>query len=111
MQLLFLLVALPLVLSELPSLSSLSSSWQTYHRGLYPDIDPTSYDSLPHGIALPTANSLVGSLIASENVFAVRSITFPPYTQGPYSTVSRNDSKLGLLTVDGDFIYVDEYVT
>jgi len=94
---------------NLPSLESLSGDWQTYHRGLYPDVDPPEWKGVPHGIALPTANSLVGSLIASENVFAIRSLTFPPFTSGPYSTVERNSSQLGLLSINGEPVFTEHY--
>ena len=75
-----------------PPLSSLAAEWQAYAPGL----------ALPmHGLALPTANSLRGSVIADENLLAVRSLTLPPFTQGPYSGTARNISRLGRLSIDG----------
>ena len=75
-----------------PPLSSLAAEWQAYAPGLA---------SPMHGIALPTANSLRGSVIADENLLAVRSLTLPPFTQGPYNGAERNVSRLGRLSIDG----------
>lgn len=76
----------------LRTLASLESQWQPYSQGA---------ESFAHGLALPTANSLRGSVVADENVLALRSLTLPPLTQGPYSRTARNISRLGRLTVDG----------
>ena len=76
----------------LRSLASLEAEWQPYSQGA---------EAYAHGLALPTANSLRGSVVADENVLAVRSLTLPPLTQGPYSRTARNISRLGRLTVDG----------
>ena len=76
----------------LRTLASLEAEWQPYSQGA---------ESFAHGLALPTANSLRGSVVADENVLAVRSLTLPPLTQGPYSRTARNISRLGRLTVDG----------
>ena len=76
----------------LPALSSLEADWQAYAQGA---------EAFAHGLALPTANSLRGSVIADENLLAVRSLTLPPLTQGPYSRTARNVSRLGRLTMDG----------
>ena len=59
----------------LRSLASLEAEWQPYSQGA---------EVYAHGLALPTANSLRGSVVADENVLAVRSLTLPPLTQGPY---------------------------
>ena len=58
-----------------------------------------------HGLALPTANSELGSVIADENVLAVRDLTMPPFTQGPWSSVARDTSQLGRLSLDGQALY------
>ena len=53
----------------LRSLASLEAEWQPYSQGA---------EAYAHGLALPTANSLRGSVVADENVLAVRSLTLPP---------------------------------
>lgn len=48
----------------------------------------------------------LGSCIADENILAIRSLTFPPYSQGPYSPIVRNVSRLArLLVPDGDVLF------
>ena len=88
-----------------PSLDELAAEWQDYHRGLGHPSDPPSWKAPKHGLALPTANSELGSAIADENVLAVRDLTLPPYTQGPWSSVARNASRLGRLSVGGAPLY------
>ena len=74
---------------SVPDLSTFISSWTPHLRGLGHD----STDAAPlHGLALPTANSQYGSVIADENVLAVRDLTLPPYTQEPFSPIARNTS-------------------
>ena len=72
--------------------ATLAAEWQPYSRG---------FTAIAHGLALPTANSLHGSVIADENVLAVRSLTLPPMTQGPHDRSLRNVSRLGRLSVNG----------
>ena len=71
-------------LAAVPSLEALADkvSWVEYRRGLGHTTDDPSWRPPRHGIALPTANSLMGSLIADENVLAVRDITMPPFSGG-----------------------------
>jgi hypothetical protein len=99
-------------LEDVPSLEELAKnvSWVPYHRGLGHPSDEPSWRAPLHGIALPTSNSLVGSLIADENVLAVRDITMPPFTGGPWSSVARNTSSLGRLSVDGEGLYTEAYL-
>jgi hypothetical protein len=75
--------------AQIPDLDTLAGTWQ--------ELEPVPR----HGFGLPTANSELGSVIADENVLALRSATFAPYAQGPYSPILRNQSRLGRLTVDG----------
>eukprot|EP01050_Picozoa_sp_SAG11_P016845 SAG11_NODE_2348_length_3485_cov_1.358535_4_plen_250_part_00 len=82
-------------------LGSLAGDWQAHHRGLGHPSDPPAWRAPKHGLALPTANSELGSVIADENILAVRDLTLPPYTQGPWSSVARNVSRLGRLPVGG----------
>lgn len=99
-------------LEDVPSLKALSAnvSWIPYRRGLGHSSDDPSWGGAPlHGLALPTSNSLVGSLIADENVLAVRDITMPPFTGGPWSSVARNTSTLGRLSIHGSAIYTEAY--
>ena len=56
-----------------------------------------------------THRVLMGSLIADENVLGVRDITMPPYTGGPWSSVARNTSTLGRLSVGGEAVYTEAY--
>lgn len=53
---------------DVPRLSDLAGTWLTYRRGLGHPSDPVEWDAPKHGIALPTANSELGSMIADENV-------------------------------------------
>ena len=77
-----------------PRLGQLPAAWVDYHRGLFHPTDPLDWRPPRHGVALPTSNSLHGSVIADENVLAVRDITMPPFTSGPWSSVARNTSRL-----------------
>ena len=89
-----------------PLLDTLAAEWQPYKRGLGHPTDPPEWGKPPkHGIALPTANSEVGSVIADENVLAVRDLTAPPFTQGPWSSVARDTSRLGKLFINGHPVY------
>ena len=88
-----------------PALESLAAEWQQYHRGLGHESDPVSWAAPKHGLALPTTNSELGSVIADENVLAVRDLTMPPFTQGPWSSVQRDTSRLGRVTVNGQPVY------
>jgi hypothetical protein len=90
-----------------PPLQDLSGQWQLHHRGLGHPSDQPSWRAPKHGLALPTANSELGSVIADENVLAVRDLTLPPYTQGPWSSVARNTSRLGLLSAGGAALYAE----
>ena len=94
-----------------PSLSTLaeSISWVQYHRGLGHATDDPAWRAPLHGVALPTANSLLGSLIADENVLAVRDVTMPPFTSGPWSPVARDTSQLGRLSIGGQPLYTERY--
>eukprot|EP00048_Salpingoeca_helianthica_P004324 m.75816 g.75816 ORF g.75816 m.75816 type:complete len:782 (-) comp13146_c0_seq1:57-2402(-) len=74
--------------AAVPDIDSLQGTWQDLNT------------PVRHGYGLPTANSEIGSVIADENVFALRSATFAPITQGPYSPILRNQSHLGRLTID-----------
>ena len=91
-----------------PALGSLAADWQPYFRGLSHPSDPRSpgWRGAPkHGLALPTANSELGSVIGDENVLAIRELTMPPFTQGPWSSVARDTSQLGRLSLDGQALY------
>ena len=72
------------LLAGVPSLQALADNvnWVQYRRGLGHPTDDPSWGAPRHGIALPTANSLMGSVIADENVLAVRDITMPPFSGG-----------------------------
>lgn len=91
--------------TEPPALQSLAAEWQQYHRGLGHDSDPVSWAAPKHGLALPTANSQLGSVIADENVLAIRDLTMPPFTQGPWSSVQRDASRLGRVLLNGVPVY------
>ena len=49
---------------RVPALQSLAAEWQPYHRGLGHTTDPPEWGAPKHGLALPTANSELGSVIA-----------------------------------------------
>ena len=57
------------------------SDWIPHERGL----GHRASDRAFHGLTLPADNSVLGSVLADKNVLAVRSLTFRPYAQGPYS--------------------------
>eukprot|EP01047_Picozoa_sp_COSAG01_P011964 COSAG01_NODE_530_length_15875_cov_27.779982_12_plen_477_part_00 len=107
----------PAVIPGPPSLEELAkgSQWVEYQRGLHHPSDPAGWRPPRHGIALPTSNSLLGSVIADENVLAVRDITMPPFTSGPWSSVARNTSRLCRLTTatrpgsGGSGLYTQRY--
>ena len=95
-----------------PTLAQLADSaeWVEYHRGLGHSSDSPLWNAPLHGLALPTANSLSGSVIADENILAVRSVTMPPYTSGPWSSVARNSSRLGRLSIGSAPLYTRSYL-
>ena len=84
-----------------PTLEELTSDWQLFTA--------EGPDMPRHGMGLPTANSLLGSVIGDVNVLAMRSLTLPPYTQGPFAPVFRNQSRFGRLLLNGDACDTSSY--